>query len=38
MHQVAAQFLQDLRSRRRTDGPALLGAHRNLQQLAAAWR
>ena len=38
MHQVAAQFLQDLGSHRSTDGPALLGAHRNLQQLAAAWR
>ena len=38
MHEVTAQFLQDLQAGTPTDGDTLRSAHRNLQQLAAAWR
>ena len=38
MQQVAANFLADLASGISTDGDKLRSAHRNLLQLAAAWR
>lgn len=38
LHVVTAQFLADIQAGKTTPAVPLLGAHRNLQQLAAAWR
>jgi predicted dehydrogenase len=38
MQQVTARFIADLKAGKATDSEQLLGAHRNLLQLAAGWR
>jgi hypothetical protein len=38
LHSVTAQFIDDLKAGKTTAGGALLRGHRNLLQLAAAWR